>query len=148
MTIIEVLLALALLGGTVAMIGELARLAFQNARQARDLIQAELLAESFLAKVQLGILPMEPVFNAPVSNYTSQTDFVEDTHAVSAGNVNDVLWFYSIEIVAVEVGVGEFDDYLVEIAVTVCQNVADMQRPAICRLVRWLALEPEEEEEQ
>jgi len=40
------------------------------------------------------------------------------------------------------------NDYLVELAVTVRRNLPEARRPAVCRLVRWLALEPEEEEEE
>ena len=142
MTLLEVILSLVLLGVSVAVIGETARIAFQNARIARDLIQAELLAESILAKVRLGIIEMIPDVDVPVgSGYTHQTDIIQDTHAVSTGNAADVRWFYSLEV-------NPIDDYgyLVEIAVTVRQNVAETRRPVVCRLVRWLALEPEEEE--
>jgi len=139
MTLLEVLLSLALLGGSVAIIGELARSSFQNARLARDMIQAELLAESILAKVRLGIIHMESAFDVPVSAPVNQSDTVVDTNAISAGNTNEVLWLYSLEITGI-------DDYLVEIAVTVRQNVADVRRSAACRLVRWCALEPEVEE--
>ena len=151
MTLLEVMLSLAILGGSVATIGELARVSFQNARIARDLAQAELLAESTLAKIRLGIIEMEPVFEIPVgSAYTAnQADIVMDTHAVSEGNINDVLWLYSIEIVSVENNYADdFGDYLIEIAVTVRQNVSEMRRSVVCRLVRWIALEPEVEEEE
>lgn len=142
MTLLEVILSLAILGGSITVIGELARTSFQNARMARDLIQAELLAESILAKVQLGIIKMEPAFDIPVgTGSVSQTDVVADTHAFVEGNSGAALWLYSVEIVYLE-------DYLVEIAVIVRQNVAEERQPLVCRLVRWLALEPEGEEEE
>ena len=146
MTLLEVILSLVLLGGTVAMVGELARSSFQNAKIARNQIQAELLAESILAKLRLGIIVMEPVSDAPVTSesYGNSTDFIEDTHAVAVGNASVILWYYSIEILENP----EFPDYLVEIAVEVRQNVAEGQRAAVCRLVRWLALEPVVEEEE
>ena len=137
MTLLEVILSLALLGGAVAMVGELARISFQNARIARDLIQAELLAESILAKVRLGIIELEPVFDVPVG--FDRQDIISDTHAVTEGS-STVLWLYSVEIIDVA-------DYLIEIAVTVHQNVPDGQRPIVCRLVRWVALEPEVDED-
>ena len=137
MTILEVMVSLALLGGAVAMLGEMARISFQNARIARDLIQAELLAESILAKVRLGIIEMEPVVDVPVG--LDRQDIISDTHAASTGSTA-ALWLYSVEIMDVT-------DYLVEIAVTVRQNAPAEQRPTVCRLVRWLALEPEEEED-
>jgi len=141
MTLLEIILSLAILGGSVAVLGEMARSSFQSARLARDLIQAELLAESTLAKVRLGIIDMEPAFNVPVSNYTDRSDVTMDTHAISVGSVGDVLWFYSLEILDV-------DDYLIEIAVTVRQNTPDERRAAVCRLVRWFAYEPEVDEEE
>ena len=151
MTLLEILLALVILGGSVAMIGEWARVSFQNARIARDLVQAELLAESVLAKIRLGIIEMEPVFEIPVgSAYTAnQADIVLDTHAVSEGSTSDIPWVYSIEIANVENDVADtFGDHLIEIAVTVRQNVPNMRRPVVCRLVRWTALEPELEEDE
>jgi len=143
MTLLEVILSLALLGGTVAVIGELARTSFQNAKIARDLIQAELLAESILAKIRIGFIEMTPVFNVPVGS--DRTDTVLDTNAASQGSTSAVLWLYSVEVNEVPASFGV--DYLVEIAVTVRQNVPERQRPVICRLVRWLALEPVQEEE-
>ena len=143
MTLLEVILSIAILGGTVTVIGEISRSAFQDARMARDIVQAELLAESILAKVRLGIIEMEPVFDNPVglSTTNNQADFVEDTHAVSTNISSEPLWFYSLEVVDVE-------DFLVEIAVTVRQNLPEARRPVVCRLVRWVALEPEPEEEE
>ena len=139
MTLLEILISLVILGGSVAVISELARSSFQNARLARDMVQAELLAESILAKVRLGIIKMEPAFDVPVSTYVDPSDIIMDTHAISDGNAGEVLWFYSLDVV-------EIDDYLIELAVTVRQNVADERRSATCRLVRWLAFEPELEE--
>jgi hypothetical protein len=53
-----------------------------------------------------------------------------------------VLWLYTLEIT-------EIDEYgLVELAVTVRQNLPEEHRPIVCRLVRWSALEPEAEETQ
>ena len=151
MTLLEVMLSLAFLGGSIAAVGELVRVSFQNAQIARDTIQAELLADSILAKIRLGIIEMEPVFDTPVGSAytTNQADFVEDTHAVSEGNISDILWYYSIEITNVETYLDSaLGDNLVEVAVTVRQNIPESRRPIVCRLVRWIALEPEEEEDE
>jgi hypothetical protein len=58
-----------------------------------------------------------------------------------------VLWLYSVEVENVRIG-NDYNSYLVEIAVTVRQNVAETQQPVVCRLVRWLTLEPEDEDEE
>jgi hypothetical protein len=137
----EIIVSIAILGGTVAVVGEMARASFQNARMARDLIQAELLAESIMAKIRLGIIEMEPVYDIPVG--ADRADIIADTHATVDGDARSALWLYSIEIVAVSES-----EYLVEIAVTVRQNEPSGRQSAVCRLVRWCALEPEEEEEE
>ena len=141
MTILEVLISLAIFGMMIAIIAEISRIAFQNAQVARNQIQADLLAQSILAKIQLGIIDMAPVFEMPVGLQTFHpADIVRDTHAIS-DRTGDVPWVYSVDIV-------DIDDFLIEIAVTVRQNVHESQRPVVCRLVRWLAVEPELEEEE
>ena len=146
MTLLEVILSLAILGGSVAVVGETARLAFQNARLTRDIVQAELLAASILAKVRLGIIEMSPVFDMPVGlQATNLLDIVEDTHATTAGNVAASPWLYSLDVVDIDVVYdleGNEIAYLVEIAVTVRRNLPLERRPVTCRLVRWLAVEP------
>ncbi|MCL2709495.1 MAG: hypothetical protein FWE95_01325 [Planctomycetaceae bacterium] len=152
MTLLEVILSLAILGGTVAIIGEIARAAFQNARSARDMIQAELLADSIMAKVRLGIIDMETAVEVPVGlNTTNLLDIIPDTHAVAEGNVADILWHYWLEVVEVDTVYdweGNEICYLVEIAVTVRRNLPEARNPAVCRLVRWVTLEPEWEDDE
>ena len=141
MTILEVLVSLAILGMTIAIIGELSRIAFHNAQMARDQVQADLLAQSIMAKIQIGIINMEPVFEMPVGLPTFHpADEVFDTRA-RPDSAGVAPWVYSVDIV-------EIDDFLIEIAVTVSQNPRERQRPVVCRLVRWHALEPEIEEEE
>ena len=141
-TIIEIMLALVILGGCLAILGERSRNGLSSARAARDLTQAELLCESVLAKVRLEIIKMEPVFDVPISNSQSLTDEVLDTHAADVNDSGGSLWVYSLEI-------NEIDEYgLVELAVTVRQNLPDERRPIACRLVRWMALEPDKDDEE
>ena len=151
MTLLEVMLSLALLGGAIVVIGEIARTAFQNAQSARNLVQAELLAESILAKIRLGIIPMEPAYDEPVGLSTANpADIVLDTHAVSAGNISNILWVYSVEIASINNNnfAIDLDEYLIEISVTVRQNVPAGQRAAVSRVVRWFAIEPEVPEDE
>ena len=60
-TLLEIILALAILAGALATMGEVVRLAVRNAESARRLTQAELLATSKLAEITAGITPAEPV---------------------------------------------------------------------------------------
>lgn len=140
-TILEIMLALLILGGCVAILGEISRNAFRNAKESVDLTQAELLAESILSRVRIGIIDMEAVQDSPVTDFSSSSlvnDDILDSNVVSDGQTN---WLYSLEIV-------DIDDYgLVELAVTVRQNLSEENKPISCRLVRWFALEPKEESE-
>ncbi|MDR1963338.1 MAG: hypothetical protein LBQ50_06130 [Planctomycetaceae bacterium] len=139
-TILEVLLALLILGGAVAVLGEFSRNAFRNAKASKDITQAELLAESILAKVRIGIIEMESAFDVPMTNSVSVNlnDTISDTNALSENS--EALWLYTLEVT-------ELDDYgLVALSVTVRQNKPEEQHPVACHLVRWFALEPEEEE--
>jgi len=140
-TILEIMLALVILGSCLAILGEMSRNGLSSARAARDLTQAELLCESVLAKVRLDIIKREPAFDVPISNSTLMTDEVVDTHAADVNDTGGSLWVYSLEI-------NDIDEYgLVEIAVTVRQNLPEERRPIACRLVRWMALDPEKEED-
>ncbi len=141
-TILEILIAMMILGGAIAVIGELARSGFRAARNAQLTTQAELLAESVLAQVRIGIIGTETVVDQPIS----AEDFL-DTGASDQGR-GEPLWLYSIDVQTID------EDGLLELAVTVRQNVPEEQRPVACRLVRWLvdpsfdAEEAEEEEEE
>ncbi len=138
-TLLEIILSLAILGGCVAALGELTRAALRNARESKDMTQAELLAESILAKVRIGIIEMESVIDEPLTDRLAQNDVISDTNALAEGG-GEALWVYSLEVT-------DIDDYgLVELAVTVRRNLPEEFRPVACRLVRWMALEPEEEE--
>ncbi len=140
LTLLEVILSLAIFGGCVAALGELTRMALRNAREATDMTQAELLAESILARVRIGVIDMESVTDKPITDRLGQDEMISDTNAVAEGG-GEALWLYSLEIT-------DIDDYgLVELAITVRRNVPPEFRPVACRLVRWLALEPEKEED-
>lgn len=140
LTIVEIVISLVFLCGCIALLGELSRNAFRNARESKDLTQAELLAESILAKVRLGIIDMESASEKPVTDLATPGDTIADTNVVSASGAGDILWVYSLDV-------SEIDEYgLMELAVTVRRNLPEEQRPVSCRLVRWLALEPEESE--
>ena len=146
LTILEILLAIAILGGALAVLGEISRNGIRSASETESMVQAELLCESILAKVQLGIIKQETVTDVPVTESTNSTvlsDTVVDTNAVIAGNTSVAIWYYSVEINNVA---DEYD--LLEIAVTVRQDESLRSFPVACRMVRWLAIEPEEEEEE
>ncbi|MDR2115695.1 MAG: hypothetical protein LBP87_04875, partial [Planctomycetaceae bacterium] len=100
-------------------------------------------AESILAKVRIGIIEMESAFDVPITNTNASAnvnDTISDTNVVTEGSLGEILWKYTLEITDLD------DDGLIELAVTVRQNLPEEQQPVTCRLVRWFAVEPETEE--
>ena len=116
-SLLEVVLALAILAGAVTVLGEVARSGMESARIARDLTAAQLLCESTLAEITAGATLPEPVYGVP---YETVTDPAEAD------------WLYSIEVEPVDV------DGLVAVRVTVVQDLPVEKRPVEFSLVRWI----------
>jgi type II secretion system protein I len=113
-SLLEVLLALAILAGSIAALGEVMRLGDLNAGLARDESQAEILANSVMSELLAGSLPVQAVSTA--------------TFDMTA----DPAWAYSITV--------DSTDYneLVSVRVSVAQQLAPELHPAHCDLVRWM----------
>jgi len=116
-TLLEVLLALAILTVAFAVLGELARLGMRNARIARDKTQAELLCQSKMAEIAAGVTLPDPVQGVPLE---------------SVGDVAGPGWLYSVDIGATE------QDGLMAVRVTVAQDLPPEGRPVQFSLVRWM----------
>ena len=116
-SLLEVILALAILGGAIAVLGEAARLAMKNAEYTRDINRAQLLCESKLAEIVAGITPAEASDGVALK---SQPDASEPA------------WLYSIETTSV-------DDGLLSVRVTVTRDLPAEKHPVRFSLVRWMA---------
>jgi general secretion pathway protein I len=117
-TLLEVILALAILAGAIAVIGEVSSLGMRNARLAMETTHAQLLCESKLAEIVAGVESLEAQENVPlgtVGDLSSEAD-----------------WLYSVEINSTEL------TGLVEVRVTVRKDLPAEQRPASFTLVRWM----------
>jgi hypothetical protein len=66
LSLLEVILAIAILGGSLAVIGQLINIGARNAISARDLTTAQLYCESKLAEVSAGIELPEPTTASPL----------------------------------------------------------------------------------
>ncbi len=86
-TLIEVILALTVLAVSLAMLGQLVSLGFQNAQQAQGLTEAQMIAETIMEEIALGLIPPDPVTDM---NVTMTSDL--STLAVE----QDAPWLYSI----------------------------------------------------
>ena len=112
LSLLEVILAIAVLGGCMAVIGELVRMGVRNAEEARELTKAQLLCESKLEEVAAGVMPLESAANAAFEL--------------------DPDWSYTIET-------GSLDQQgLVQVRVTVQQVESDRLYPLTFTLTRWI----------
>lgn len=113
-SLLEVVLALAILAGALAALGEVMRLGDENASAAADESRAEMLAESVMSEILVGA--------RMVANVNGAVLPLED----------DPPWAVSIELQPTE-----FQE-LVAVRVSVAQQLPPEQQPARCDLVRWL----------
>ncbi len=117
-SLLEVILALAILFVSVAIIGELMRFGLNNARAARDKTKAILLCESLLNEVVAGITPAESFTDVPLNDI--------------AGEV-DADWTCSIDVQSLD------SSGLVRVTVFVRQSTANDRPPIEVSLTRWIA---------
>ncbi|MEX0818156.1 MAG: prepilin-type N-terminal cleavage/methylation domain-containing protein [Pirellulaceae bacterium] len=115
LSLLEVMLALAILGGALAAIGELMRIGARNAEMARDLTTAQLLCESTMAEVQLGFLPLQTVGPVEVSDLQHQLE-----------------WLYTVTVEPID------QAGLSSVSVRIEQNPAVFSRPVFFEATRWM----------
>ena len=118
-TLLEVILALVILGAALAIFGEVMQLANQNAADAQAETQAQLLATSLLDEILAGSIDDSPANRQPLE--------VDD----------DVKWVYSVSTGTATV------DGVYPLVVEVEQDVEAKFNPVKFRIVRWLSSTPE-----
>jgi len=118
LSLLEVMLALAILGGAIAVIGELMRFSMRNAEAARDLSTAQIFCEAKVNEIAAGLLPPQAIANTPIE---------EVANADAAG-----LWLYSVDVQQVD------QQGLVAVTVKVFQDPSLKMRPIEFSLVRWM----------
>lgn len=112
LSLLEVILAIAILGGSIAVIGELVRLGARQAEEARELTIAQLLCESVLEEIAAGVIAPEPVGAVPFEL--------------------DPRWSYSIEV-------GSLDNPdLLQVTVMAQQVDGSRDIPLYYSLTRWI----------
>lgn len=116
-SLLEVILALAILGGAIPVLGEAARLALRNAEFTREMARAQLLCEGKLAEIVAGITSAESIQRAVIEK---------------AAGLGEPAWLYSIETESLE-------DGLRSVRVTVARDQPAEKHPVSFSLVRWIA---------
>jgi type II secretion system protein I len=116
-TLLELILALAILCGAVAAIGELSRGGMRYAQRARDTTRAQLLCESKLAEIAAGLTAAEPQDSMPFE---------------SSEDASDSEWLYSVEVATLD------EEGLIQVRVVVTKDLPAEKRPVEVSLVRWM----------
>ncbi|HWB10498.1 MAG TPA: prepilin-type N-terminal cleavage/methylation domain-containing protein [Pirellulales bacterium] len=114
-SLLEVVLALAILTAAVAILGELIRAGLRNAQLARDLSKAELLCESTIYQIESGLLPPQPAQRSPVDQEPG--------------------WYYSVENESTGTPT---QSGLLRLRVTIELNPDKQKRPTKFSVVRWM----------
>ena len=83
LSLLEVILAIAILGGALATIGQLIRVGARNAAEARDLTMAQLYAESEMNGIAAGWYPMDEVSDEKQSWAIGKLTFVKEAELCS-----------------------------------------------------------------
>jgi len=68
LSLLEVILAIAILGASMVVIGHLYNLGFRAARQAQFRSEANLLVDSIMAELAAGVLPVESSASSDIAN--------------------------------------------------------------------------------
>lgn len=116
LTLLEVMLALAILGGAIAIIGELMRVGARNAEAARDLTTAQLHCETKINEIVAGLIPAQTITQVPIED----------------GIQSQGEWLYSILVQQVD------QEGLISVTVTVEQSPDVVARPLAFALTRWM----------
>jgi hypothetical protein len=117
-------LALAILAGSMAVLGEAVRLSMENARVARDLTDAQLYCESKMAELQAGFLSTDGVADMQIEPMADSM-LESDSESVGAN------WLYSVQSQLI-------DDGLLLVSVTVEQDPNTVKKPVSFTLTRMV----------
>jgi len=112
LTLLEIVLALTILAGSLVVLAELVRIGARNASMSRGVTQAQLLCQSKLAELTSGMT--EPTVTSP-------TMFLEDPN-----------WLYAVNLERID------EQGLLAVQVTVIENVPEGRTPQTFSLIRWM----------
>jgi type II secretory pathway pseudopilin PulG len=109
--LLEVILAIAILGGCLAVTGELVRMGVRHAEEARELTRAQLLCESKIEEIVSGVTPAESAAMVPFET--------------------DPEWTYTVDV-------SSLDQQLTQVRVTVQAVESNRLQPIVFALSRWI----------
>lgn len=112
LSLLEVILAVAILGGCLAVTGELVRMGVRHAEEARELTRAQLLCESKMEEIAAGVTALESASMVPFET--------------------DPDWTYTVDVSPLDT------QQLTLVRVTVQELESDRLYPITFTLSRWI----------
>lgn len=112
LSLLEVILAIAILGMSMVTLAELVRIGSRSAREARELTVAQLLCEAKLSEVAMGLVPAQAATQQPCET--------------------DPNWVFSIDVQPAD------ETGLMVVTVRVSEAEPSMPRPLEFTLTRWM----------
>ena len=119
------MLALAILAGSMAVLGEAVRHGLENARIARDLTDAQLYCESKMAELQAGLLTADGFGDMPIEPMT-------DSLLESSSEPTSAEWLYSLTSELVN------EEGLMLVSVSVYQDPNTVKKPVTFTMTRMI----------
>jgi len=137
-SLLEVILALGILVGALAVIGELVRSGLRNAQMARDLSLAQMLCETRLAEIHAGAASAEPAGKSPIADHPGWLASIEreSTSAQSASSSSSGQSASGQSASGSQNFTGTVS--LLKIRVTVEQDPAEQRNPVKFSLSQWM----------
>jgi len=96
LSLLEVMLAIVILGGALVMIGQLIRIGNRSAQNAQLISQAQILCDAKLAEISAGVLPLESVNESPIDEAPEWAYSVEVSNATQVGLLSVTVNVYLI----------------------------------------------------
>jgi len=125
-SLLEVILSLAILAGSMAAIGVLTDVGLRHSQMASAASEAQLLCEAKMAEITAGVVAVESVSQVSLAGAVETEGEEQGYDALSD-------WVYTVEMAAVDGPAG-----LVSVRLTVSQDPGRFARPVGFSLVRWI----------
>lgn len=97
-SLLEVILALAILTTGVALLGELTRYGIDNAMSASELTQAQILCESKMNELVAGLITLGDVAESTYESATGEQDLDWSYSIITANTATEGLWIVEVRV--------------------------------------------------
>ena len=133
LTLLEVMIALAILGTSLAALGELIRIGADAADRATELTEAQFICDSVLAEIKSGVRQLVPITEEPYTITAPGMAASMGTGLDTTMDMEETGWLYTVIFDSVD------DQGLMYVEVTVMQDRMDGRKPAMVTLTTWMS---------